>query len=201
MIVLDAGAVSTLTGAGTIILGLSWLIGSSLEEVLSSIIFLFIKHPYDVGDRVDIEEASYTVKEIHLLSTIFLDKNNCFVQAPHAELSAKVRVALSLRNTVFSALSNQMINNIRRSPQMSESFEFDVFYATSFEKLEQLRDKMLAFVKSEGRDFLPSFDVIVKDIPEQSKMTLSADIKYKSNWQQGALKGPSCNINPFRSLC
>ena len=28
-----------------------------------------------------------------------------------------------------------------------------------------------------------------KDIPDQEKMTLQADIMYKSNWQQGALKG------------
>ena len=27
-----------------------------------------------------------------------------------------------------------------------------------------------------------------KDIPDQEKMTLQADIMYKSNWQQGALK-------------
>lgn len=27
------------------------------------------------------------------------------------------------------------------------------------------------------------------DFPEQEKLTLTADIKYKSNWQQGALKG------------
>ena len=75
---------------------------------------------------------------------------------------------------------------------MSESFEFDVAYDTTFEQIEQLRAKMLAFVKSEGRDFLPSFDVVVKDIPDQEKMTLSADIKYKSNWQQGAVKGANC---------
>jgi small-conductance mechanosensitive channel len=90
VIVLDQGAVSTLTGAGTVILGLSWLIGESLQEVLSSIIFLFIKHPYDVGDRVDVDEISYTVKEIRLLSTVFLDKNNCLVQASNAELSKQV---------------------------------------------------------------------------------------------------------------
>lgn len=35
--------------------GLSWLIGGSLTEVLTGIIFLFVKHPYDVGDRVIIE--------------------------------------------------------------------------------------------------------------------------------------------------
>lgn len=27
------------------------------------------------------------------------------------------------------------------------------------------------------------------DFPDQEKLTLTADIKYKSNWQQGALKG------------
>jgi len=71
---------------------------------------------------------------------------------------------------------------------MSEAFTWDVAYSTTFEQIEQLRSKMLAFVKSERRDFLPSFDIVVVDIPDQEKMTLKADIKYKSNWQQGALK-------------
>ena len=67
---------------------------------------------------------------------------------------------------------------------------------------------MISFLNSERREFLPQFDVLVVgtffgaqmsrrptkrsslfiDIPEQTKMTLKADIKYKSNWQQGALK-------------
>lgn len=81
-------------------IGLSWLIGGSLAEVLTSIIFLFIKHPYDVGDRVEINKITYTVKEIRLLSTIFLDGNACLVQAP---------------NTVLNA---DLIHNMRRSPQV-----------------------------------------------------------------------------------
>lgn len=89
-VVLDAQFANVLTGAGTVILGLSWLIGGSLQEVLSSILFLFIKHPYDVGDRVVITKDSYTVKEIRLLSTIFLDSNNCLVQAPHLILTTQV---------------------------------------------------------------------------------------------------------------
>ena len=80
-----------ITGAGTLILGLSWLIGGSLQEVLQSIIFLFIKHPYDVGDRVTVEKETYTVKEIRLLSTIFLDSNACLVQAPNTVLNGQVR--------------------------------------------------------------------------------------------------------------
>lgn len=71
-------------------IGLSWLIGTSLGEVLISIIFLFVKHPYDVGDRVSIDSLDYTVKDIRLLSTVFLDTNSCSVQAPHSLLNTKV---------------------------------------------------------------------------------------------------------------
>ncbi|EPQ57543.1 hypothetical protein GLOTRDRAFT_74415 [Gloeophyllum trabeum ATCC 11539] len=169
-VALDTQLTTLVTGAGTLILGLSWLIGSSAQEVLTSIIFLFIKHPFDVGDRVDIDKASYTVKEIRLLTTVFADGKGCQVLAP---------------NTI---LNGKFILNIRRSGQMSETFEFDVDYSTTFEQLEQLRDKMLTFVKEERRDYQPVFDVTVADIGDQEKMTCQADIKYKSNWQQGAVK-------------
>jgi small-conductance mechanosensitive channel len=66
------------------------LIGGSLQEVLSSIIFLFVKHPFDVGDRVNIDSVQYTVKEIRLLSTVFLDTSGLLVQAPNLILNQKV---------------------------------------------------------------------------------------------------------------
>lgn len=70
--------------------GLSWLIGGSLQEVLTSIIFLFIKHPFDVGDRIVVNKETYTVKEIRLLSTVLLDSGSTLVQAPNIILNATV---------------------------------------------------------------------------------------------------------------
>ena len=46
------------TSAGTFVLGLSWLIGTTMQEILLACIFLFVKHPYDVGDRVSSPERS-----------------------------------------------------------------------------------------------------------------------------------------------
>ncbi|KAG2015646.1 hypothetical protein CC2G_008900 [Coprinopsis cinerea AmutBmut pab1-1] len=89
-VALEAQLLTLITGAGTLILGLSWLIGGSLQEVLQSIIFLFIKHPFDVGDRVVINNQTYTVKEIRLLSTTFLDGNSTCVQAPNNVLNTLV---------------------------------------------------------------------------------------------------------------
>ena len=87
------------------------------------------------------------------------------------------------RSTEFVA---QFIHNIRRSPQMSEPFEFDVVsrhtlisscvrkltvilplqaFTTSFEQIERLRDLMLAFLKAERRDYQPIFDVYVMGRP------------------------------------
>jgi small-conductance mechanosensitive channel len=111
--------------------------------VLSAIIFLFIKHPYDVGDRVSLDDVYYTVKEIRLLSTIFVDENGASVQAPNAQITTK------------------FILNVRRSGQMSEPFAFDVAFGTTFEQLEELRGKMVAWLVHEKRDYLPSFDLAV----------------------------------------
>lgn len=49
---------SFVTSAGTFVLGLSWLIGTTMQEILLACIFLFVKHPFDVGDRVDIDVSS-----------------------------------------------------------------------------------------------------------------------------------------------
>ena len=47
---------------------------------------------------------------------------------------------------------------------------------------------MMEFLETERRDFLPKIDILVKDFPGQSRLSLSADICYRSNWQNGALK-------------
>ncbi|KAJ6499912.1 Mechanosensitive ion channel-domain-containing protein [Mycena vitilis] len=182
-VALEAQVATLVTSAGTLVLGLSWLIGGTLAEVLTSIIFLFIKHPFDVGDRVCVDKTNYTVKEIRLLSTIFLNSDGISVQAPKYVL-----ITIQPWNSSFRFF----IQNIRRSPQMSESFTFDVHYSTSFEDL-QLRQRMLTFLTTERRDYQPAFDVVVVDFPDQAKMTLQADIKYKSNGQQGALKAKRRN--------
>jgi len=58
--------------------------------VLASIVFLFIKHPFDVGDRISINSMVYTVREMFLLSTVFVDSYGTLVQAPNTVLNTMV---------------------------------------------------------------------------------------------------------------
>ncbi|OAV92570.1 hypothetical protein PTTG_27603 [Puccinia triticina 1-1 BBBD Race 1] len=172
---LDISFQTLLASAGTLVLGLSWLIGSTAQEILASIIFLFVKHPYDVSDRVDVDDVAYVVKEMHLLYTVFRQTNGKISQIPH------------------SVLNSKRVVNIRRSGPISEKFTWDVNFNTSFEKIEQMRSKMLEFLKAERRDYTPAFDVNIQDFEGQAQLTLQADIKYKSNWQNGALKSQRRN--------
>ncbi|WVN85447.1 uncharacterized protein L203_100593 [Cryptococcus depauperatus CBS 7841] len=158
------------TSAGTFILGLSWMIGTTMQEVLLSIIFLFVKHPFDVGDRVDIDGVQYTVAKMQLLSSSFKRVDGMYIWIGHNVLTTKV------------------ISNIRRSGAIAEEFTFEVDFATTFEALQALRARMLKFLNDNNRDFLPVFDVTVNDMPAQGKLVLKADIRYKSNWQQFSLK-------------
>ncbi len=55
-------------------------------------------------------------------------------------------------------LKDKYIYNIRRSGPIAETFVFEVDFTTTFEKLQELREKMLAFLKQNGRDYLQVFD-------------------------------------------
>lgn len=53
-------------------------------------IFLFVKHPYDVGDRVVIDTQEYTVAKMQLLSSNFKRWDGKFVWIGHNILATKV---------------------------------------------------------------------------------------------------------------
>ncbi|CAO1618778.1 unnamed protein product [Parajaminaea phylloscopi] len=166
------------TSLGSVVLGLSWLFSASAAESFSAVVFLIAKHPYDTGDRVDIqgygtggaEVGSFEVVELGLLSTIFKDLDGKYVQISNAQLSQKA------------------ITNHRRSGPIEEPFKLDVAYTTSLMQLESLRNKMVTWLENEGRDYRPGLNISISSLGDQSKMTISMGIRYKSNWQDGGLK-------------
>jgi small-conductance mechanosensitive channel len=82
---ISTSAAGVLTSAGSTVLALSWLFSATAQEFLQSIIFVFVKHPFDVGDRVGVygntgsslKGDDYFVKEISLLYTEFKKMEVC----------------------------------------------------------------------------------------------------------------------------
>ncbi|KAK0723238.1 Mechanosensitive ion channel-domain-containing protein [Lasiosphaeria miniovina] len=175
--VFQSSFIATLTTAGTTLLSLSFVFAVTTQEFLGSCIFLFVKHPYDVGDRVDItgpEKEQLVVEKISLLYTVFtrIDKMQV-VQVPNI------------------ILNNQWIENVTRSKAMKEVIDVNVSFDTPFEDIELLRLEIEKFVRSpeNSRDFQPDVTIAVGGVGDLDKLTLKIAIKHKSNWHNDAVRG------------
>ncbi|WYZ36597.1 hypothetical protein EsH8_II_000103 [Colletotrichum jinshuiense] len=167
---------TTVATAGTALLSLSFVFAVTTQEFLGSCIFLFVKHPYDVGDRVDIvgsEKQQLIVDKISLLYTVFtrIDKMQV-VQVPNIQLN------------------NLWIENVSRSKAMKEVIDLNISYDTTFEDLEMLRVEMENFVRhsDNSRDFMPDIAIGVAGVGDLDKLQLKVAIKHKSNWHNDAVR-------------
>lgn len=176
--IISTSASGVLTSLGSSVLALSWLFSATAQEFLQSIIFVFVKHPFDVGDRVtiygstgkDMKGDDYFVKEIALLYTEFKKMEGHVVQAPNSYL-----------NTLF-------ILNQRRSGGLAEAVPVTVKFGTSLEQIDSLRQRLLEFVGSEKREYQNNILTELREVFECHSITLNVVFFYKSNWQNELLR-------------
>ena len=143
------------------------MFAGTAQEVLGSCIFLFVKHPYDVLDRVDIGDDQLIVEHISLLFTVFKKVN-----------SGK------LTQTPNVLLNSQWIQNVSRSKAMKEQLLLYIHFDTTLEDIQLLKNEIQAFVKHKDncRDFQPDVEVEVTGIAEMNKLELKVEIRHKTNW-------------------
>ena len=175
---ISTSAAGVLTSAGSTVLALSWLFSATAQEFLQSCIFVFVKHPFDVGDRVSVygntgstlQGDDYFVKEIALLYTEFKKMEGHVVQAPNSYL-----------NTLF-------ILNMRRSGGLAEAVPITVKFGTSLEQLDELRQRLLEFVKNEKREYQGNILTELRQVTDAYSITMNIIFFYKSNWQNEGLR-------------
>ncbi|TKA82595.1 hypothetical protein B0A55_01395 [Friedmanniomyces simplex] len=175
---ISTSAAGVLTSAGSAVLALSWLFSATAQEFLQSVIFVFVKHPFDVGDRVSVygntgvlgRGDDYFVKEISLLYTEFKKMEGHVVQAPNSYL-----------NTLF-------ILNQRRSGGLAEALSITVKFGTTIDQIDGLRQKLLDFVKAEKREYQGNILTELRDIVEVHSLSINVVFFYKSNWQNEGLR-------------
>ena len=175
---ISTSAAGVLTSAGSAVLALSWLFSATAQEFLQSVIFVFVKHPFDVGDRVSIygntgaalKGDDYFIKEISLLYTEFKKMEGHVVQAPNSYL-----------NTLF-------ILNMRRSGALAEAVPLTVKFGTTLDQIDELRQRLLEFVKEEKREYQGNIMTEIRDVVEAYSVKLNVVFFYKSNWQNEGLR-------------
>ena len=179
---LNASFTTTLATTGTALLSLSFVFAGTAQEVLGSCIFLFVKHPFDIGDRVDIStsgcanQEQFVVEHISLLYTVFR----------HVQ-GAGVGRECQIPNIVLNGL---WVENVSRSKAMTEQLTIDIAFETSFDDLQILKNELITFVtdKENSRDFQSTVDIDVLGTSDQSKLSLLVDVKHKSNWANETIR-------------
>ncbi|KAL5606583.1 hypothetical protein BROUX41_002985 [Berkeleyomyces rouxiae] len=176
--IISGSAAAALTSAGTTILGLSWLLQATTQEFLQSLVFVFVKHPFDVGDRVTVYGNSgnlgrgddYYVTEISLWYTEFKKMEGHIVQAPN-----------SILNTLF-------ILNQRRSNALADVIALQVRFGTTQVQIEQLKERMLSFVDVNRRDYQARILTEVRTLDDMQSATVNFIFFHKSNFQNELLR-------------
>ncbi|KAJ7513551.1 hypothetical protein O6H91_23G004100 [Diphasiastrum complanatum] len=143
-----------------------FIFGNAAKTTFEALIFLFIIHPFDVGDRISVDGQTMLVEEMNVLNTTFLSGSNEKIYYPN------------------SVLANKAISNFYRSPDQCDGIEFQVHVSTSIEKLGALKERMQSYIESLPQFWYPDFGIICKDIEDHNKMKMGLWMQHHLNFQE-----------------
>ncbi|KAL8215494.1 hypothetical protein R6Q57_022331 [Mikania cordata] len=142
-----------------------FMFGTSAKTAFEAIIFVFVMHPFDVGDRCVIDGVQVVVEEVNILTTVFLRYDNEKIYYPNSVLATKA------------------ISNFNRSPEMTDSVEFDLDVSTSMENILALKAKIKMYIDSKPQLWRPKHSVRVREIEDVNKMKMSLYVTHTINFQ------------------
>ncbi|PRQ28021.1 putative mechanosensitive ion channel MscS [Rosa chinensis] len=139
--------------------------GNTCKNVFESIMFLFVAHPYDVGDCIVFEGVPMIVEEMNIFTTVFLKlSNNEKVYYPNSVLSAT------------------LISNYSRSPDMRDAVEFSIAL-TPVEKIVKLKEKIKEYIEGKPQYWHRKHNVVVINIEDVVKLKMAVYCHHKMNYK------------------
>ncbi|XAR69187.1 hypothetical protein NMG60_11000677 [Bertholletia excelsa] len=143
---------------------LGFMFQNTCKTIFESIIFVFVMHPFDIGDRCVIDGVQMVVEEMNILSTVFLRYDMEKIYYPN------------------SVLLTKPISNFRRSPDMCDAISFSIDMSTPLESIAALKKAIQAYVESKPK-YWAKHSVLVKEIEDTNKMTLALGLQHTINHQ------------------
>lgn len=145
--------------AGTLIFG------ETIKSIFASVIFLFATHPYDVGDRIYMDQGNFFVREIGLLSTMFERWDGFIVYIPNSVLATKA------------------ICNVRRTGYQSQRIEISLPGYLSASTLNELEVRLTTFIQNETRDFA-AIRACRYEMRDLNQIVMIIALRHRANWQE-----------------
>ncbi|KAG6510507.1 hypothetical protein ZIOFF_028531 [Zingiber officinale] len=165
LLILDIATTHFFVFLSSQLLLLVFIFGNTLKMVFEAIIFLFAMHPYDVGDRCEINGVQMCVEEMNILTTIFLRYDNLKVAYPN------------------SILATLPLANFYRSPDMGDSIDFCIHVATPLEKIAMMRERIVGYLENKKEHWYPGGQVVLRDVDDVNRLKVSIWMRHRINFQ------------------
>lgn len=164
--IFDIDLGKTLTTFYTLAIAFAFIFKESAQAIWDSIIFIFVTHPFDTGDRICLAEDVMTVKKMSLLSSEFVLWNG---------------TSLFISNDL---LSKMFIVNYRRSGYQWESVALQIAFDTPLAKLDAAQADLIHWMQTEPeRMFEPSTAIVPQSIDYMRSIEVTIGMTPRQNWQ------------------
>ncbi|KAG8657097.1 hypothetical protein MANES_03G038300v8 [Manihot esculenta] len=141
-----------------------FMFGNTAKNVFEAVIFVFVVHAFDVGDRCVIDGVQMVVDEMNILTTTFLKNDGEKVYYPNSVLALKP------------------ISNLYRSPPMTDSLEFAISLRTPMQIINDLQDKITKYLEINPRKWRADHSVQFKEIEDVNKMKVALYVNHTVNF-------------------
>ncbi|XP_057974312.1 mechanosensitive ion channel protein 6-like [Malania oleifera] len=145
------------------ILLMAFIFGNTCKTMFEAIIFLFVVHPFDVGDRCEVEGVQLVVEEMNILTTVFLRYDNQKIVYPN------------------SVLATKPISNYYRSPDMGDAIDFCIHIATPMEKIATMKERIKRCIERKNDHWLPDPMVVMKDVEGLNRLRMAVWFTHRMN--------------------
>ena len=168
--IFDVGMGNLIGFLGVMSTGFGFLFNSTAKSCFESLLFVFIQHPFDVGDRVIIDDENFVIEDIEIFTTKMVRWDGVIVYIANSSICSKV------------------IQNIRRSENQLESLALKIDSNNPTESFWSFREELEKELKSHESSFTGEVDLANLDkLPangEALNVTVLAQVR--GNFQNSA---------------
>lgn len=150
----------------SIALAFTFVFGSSLKTAYENVVFLLSIHPYDVGDRLKIDDDVYVVHKMKLSTTILEQDSGVRVWYPNS------RMALL------------PVYNMTRAQVVRESFAYAMDLSTGAVVFDSVHRDATAYVTANQREFCGGCTCATTATMDPLKLRLTLSVTYSFNAAQ-----------------
>lgn len=167
--------IAALEKSFTSLLGLIYSLKCIFEPTMISsfacMIYVLITHPYDVGDRINMQGLNYRVKEMNLWVTTLVSSQGTLTYARNDQLAS------------------QLVFNHRRSPPLEEVVTVRVHSRSTREQIELLLERLRTYCSQNDREYDPgTLRIHALVIENIDSLRVDFKVTLRSNGQDGKLR-------------